>query len=135
GTVPVIGPSASPSPTDTGGGSAYVTSTFTVTPLQGIQAAAGPGTTVQYAQGLPTDTSLSAIPGADLTPAYHSTNYGQTYTGTLTAPETGTYVLAFQNPGSYTATNLYLDGQEILATPRTPPVSTYSVGVDLQAGQ
>jgi beta-glucosidase len=135
GTVAVIGPAASPSPVDTGGGSAYVTSTFTVTPLQGIQAAAGPGTTVQYAQGLPTDTSLSAIPGADLTPAYHSTNYGQTYTGTLTAPETGTYVLAFQNPGSYTATNMYLDGKEILANPGTPPVSTYSVGVDLQAGQ
>ena len=135
GTVAVIGPAASASPTDTGGGSAYVTSTFNVTPLQGIQAAAGTGTTVQYAQGLPTDTSLSAIPSADLTPAYASTNYGETYTGTLTAPETGTYVLAFQNPGSYTATNLSLDGKEILANPGTPPVSTYSVGVNLTAGQ
>ena len=62
GTVAVIGPAASASPTDTGGGSAFVTSTFNVTPLQGIQAAAGPGTTVQYAQGLPTDTSLTPIP-------------------------------------------------------------------------
>ncbi len=135
GTVAVIGPAASPAPTDTGGGSAYVTSTFNVTPLQGIQAAAGPGTTVQYAQGLPTDTSLTAIPSSDLTPAYTGTNYGQTYTGTLTAPETGTYVLAFKNPGSYTATNLSLDGKQILANPGTPPVSTYSVGVNLQAGQ
>jgi beta-glucosidase len=135
GTVAVIGPAASPSPTDTGGGSAYVTSSFNVTPLQGIQAAAGPGTTVQYAQGLPTDTSLTPIPSSDLTPAYTGTNYGQTYTATLTAPETGTYVLAFQNPGSYTATNLSLDGQEILSNPGTPPVSTYSVGVNLQAGQ
>jgi beta-glucosidase len=135
GTVAVIGPAASPSPADTGGGSAYVTSTFNVTPLQGIQAAAGPGTTVQYAQGLPTDTSLTSIPGSDLTPAYASTGYGGTYTGTLTAPETGTYVLAFQNPGSYTATNLSLDGTEILSNPGTPPVSTYSVGVNLQAGQ
>jgi beta-glucosidase len=136
GTIAVIGPAASAAaPTDTGGGSAYVTSTFNVTPLQGIQAAAGPGTTVQYAQGLPTDTSLSPIPGADLTPAYTGTNYGQTYTGTLTAPETGTYVLAFKNPGSYTATYLSLDGKQILANPGTPPVSTYSVGVDLQAGQ
>src|SRR6202522_592461 len=58
-----------------------------------------------------------------------------TYTGTLTAPETGTYVLAYQNPGSYTDTDLYLDGQEILANPGTPPVSTYSVGVNLVAGQ
>jgi beta-glucosidase len=135
GTVAVIGPAASASPTDTGGGSAYVTSTFNVTPLQGIQAAAGQGTTVQYAQGLPTDTSLTPIPSSDLTPAYHSTNYGQTYTGTLTAPETGTYVLAFRNPGNYTATNLSLDGKTILANPGTPPVHTYSVGVDLQAGQ
>jgi len=135
GTVAVIGPSASLSPTDTGGGSAYVTSTFNVTPLQGIQAAAGPGTTVQYTQGLPTDTSLTPIPTSNLTPAYTGTNYGQTYTGTLTASETGTYVLAFKNPGSYTATNLSLDGKVILANPGTPPVSTYSVGVDLQAGQ
>jgi beta-glucosidase len=135
GTVAVIGPAASASPTDTGGGSAYVTSTFNVTPLQGIQAAAGTGTTVQYAQGLPTDTSLTPIPGSDLTPAYASTNYGQTYTATLTAPETGTYVLGYQNPGSYTATNLSLDGTEILSNPGTPPVSTYSVGVNLTAGQ
>ena len=135
GTVAVIGPAASASSADTGGGSAYVTSPFTVTPLQGIEAAAGPGTTVQYAQGLPADTSLSPIPSTDLTPAYAATNYGQIYNGTLTAPETGTYVLAFRNPGSYTATNLYLDGKEILANPGTPPVSTYSVSVDLQAGQ
>ena len=135
GTVAVIGPAASAAPTYTGGGSAHVTSTFTVSPLQGLQAAAGPGTTVNYVQGLPTDTSLSAIPSTDLTPAYAATGYGGSYTGTLTAPETGTYVLAFSNPGSYTVTNLYLDGKEILANPGTPPVSTYSVGVDLTAGQ
>src|SRR3984885_13229348 len=135
GTVAVIGPAASAAPTDTGGGSAHVTSTFNVTPLQGIQAAAGTGTTVNYVQGLPTDTSLSPIPSNDLTPAYAATGYGGTFTGTLTAPETGTYVLAFQNPGSYNATNLYLDGKEILSNPGTPPVSTYSVGVDLTAGQ
>ena len=135
GTVAVIGPAASAAPTDTGGGSAYVTSTFNVTPLAGIEAAAGPGTTVNYVPGLPTDTSLSPIPSADLTPAYAATGYGASYTGTLTAPETGTYVLAFQNPGSYTPTYLYLNGQEILANPGTPPVSTYSVSVDLTAGQ
>ena len=135
GSIAVVGPAASLTPTDTGGGSAYVTSTFNVTPLQGIQAAAGPGTTVTYSQGLPADTSLSAIPSADLTPAYAPTGYGGTYTGTLTAPETGTYVLAFQNPGSYNVTYLYLDGKEILANPGTPPVSTYSVAVELQAGQ
>jgi beta-glucosidase len=135
GTIAVIGPAASAAPTDTGGGSAYVTSTFNVTPLEGMEADAGSGTTVQYTQGLPTDTSLSPIPSSDLSPAYAGTGYGGTYSGTLTAPETGTYVLAFQNPGSYTVTDLYLDGKEILANPGTPPGSTYSVGVNLQAGQ
>jgi beta-glucosidase len=138
-SIAVIGPAASAAPTDTGGGSAYVTSTFNVTPLQGIQSAAPGGTTVTYAQGLPTDTSppplMSPIPSSDITPAYASTNYGGTYTGTLTAPETGTYVLAFQNPGSYTVTYLSLNGKEILANPGTPPTSTYSVAVNLQAGQ
>jgi beta-glucosidase len=136
GNVAVIGPAASAAPTDTGGGSAYVTSTFNVTPLQGIQAAAGPGTTVSYTQGLPTDTSLTPIPSSALTPAYTGTGFGGSYTGTLTAPETGTYVLAFENPcGCYSAVDLSLDGTEILANPGTPPVSTYSVGVNLVAGQ
>jgi len=135
GSVAVIGPAASAAPVYTGGGSAYVTAPSQVTPLQGIQAAAGSGTTVSYTQGLPTDTSLTPIPGSALSPAYGSTGYGGTYTGTLTAPETGTYVLGFQNPGSYTTTNLSLDGKTILANPGTPPVSTYSAGVDLKAGQ
>src|SRR5215469_4617485 len=56
GMVAVIGPAASAAPADTGGGSAYVTSTFKVSPLQGTQAAAGSGTTVRYSQGLATDT-------------------------------------------------------------------------------
>ena len=135
GSVAVIGPAASAAPVYTGGGSAYVTAPSQVTPLQGIQAAAGSGTTVSYTQGLPADTALTPIPSSALSPAYASTGYGGTYTGTLTAPETGTYVLGFQNPGSYTTTNLSLDGKTILANPGTPPVSTYSAGVDLKAGQ
>ena len=67
-----------------------------------MQAAAGPGTTVSYTQGLPTDTSLTPIPSSALSPAYASTGFGGSYTGTLTAPETGTYVLAFQNPAAVT---------------------------------
>ena len=136
GSVAVIGPAASASPAYTGGGSAYVTAPFHVTPLQGIQAAAGTGTSVSYTQGLPTDTSLAPIPSSALSPAYAPTGFGGTYTGTLTAPETGTYVLAFENPcGCYSSVNLTLDGKELLANPGTPPVSTYSVGVNLVAGQ
>jgi beta-glucosidase len=136
GSVAVIGPAASAQPDYTGGGSAYVTSTFSVTPLQGLQAAAGPGTKVSYTQGLPTDTSLTPIPSSALSPPYAPTGFGGTYTGTLTAPETGTYVLAFENPcGCYSAVNLSLGGTQLLANPGTPPVSTYSVGVNLVAGQ
>jgi beta-glucosidase len=135
GTVAVIGPAASAAPTPTGGGSAYVTAPFSVTPLQGLQAAAGPGTNVVYQQGLPTDTSLPAIPPSALSPAYAPTPVGGSYTGTLTAPETGTYVLAITNScGCYTATTLAVNGTEILADPSTPPVATYSAAVPLQAG-
>ena len=135
GTVAVIGPAASAAPTPTGGGSAFVTAPFGVTPLQGLQAAAGPGTSVVYQQGLPTDTSLPAIPAPALSPAYAPTPLGGSYTGTLTAPETGTYVLAITNPcGCYNATTLSLDGTEILSNPSTPPVHTYSAAVQLQAG-
>jgi beta-glucosidase len=134
-TVAVIGPAASAAPAPTGGGSAFVTAPFSVTPLQGLQAAAGPGTSVVYQQGLPTDTSLPAIPAAALSPAYAPTPLGGSYTGTLTAPETGTYVLAITNPcGCYNATTLSLDGTEILSDPSTPPVHTFSAAVQLQAG-
>ena len=136
GSVAVIGPAASAQPDYTGGGSAYVTAPFHVTPLQGIQAAAGTGTSVSYTQGLPADTSLTPIPSPALSPAYAPTGFGGSYTGTLTAPETGTYVLAFENPcGCYSSVDLSLDGRELLANPGTPPVSTYSVGVNLVAGQ
>jgi beta-glucosidase len=138
GSVAVIGPAASASPTYGGGGSAYVVPTNPVTPFQGIQAAAGPGRSVTYTQGLPADASLPSIPASALSPAYPSkgTQSGATYTATLTPPETGTYVLALTNPcGCYNPTVLSLDGKPILDDPGTPPVSTYSVAVNLTAGQ
>jgi len=135
GTIAVIGPSASASPTYGGGGSARVVPPFTVSPLQGLTAAAGTGTSVTYQQGLPTDASLPAIPSSALSPAYSPTPFGGTYSGTLTAPETGTYVLSLNNPcGCYTSTILSVNGKEILNNPGTPPVSTYSASVRLQAG-
>ena len=57
----VIGPAASAAPTDTGGGSAYVHPPVIVTPLAGVKAAAGSGTSVVYQPGLPTDTALPSI--------------------------------------------------------------------------
>ncbi len=136
GKIAVIGPAGSAAPADTGGGSDFVTAPFSVTPLAGLQGAAGPGTTVSYTQGLPTDDSLPAIPSADLSPAYAPTPFGGSYTGTLTAPETGTFVLAMTNPcGCYTSAFLSLNGKQILDVPSTPPVHTYSVAVHLVAGQ
>ena len=140
GTVAVIGPAASTQPIYGGGGSAYVNPSQTVTPLAGLQAAAGSGTNITYTPGLPTDTSLAAIPSSDLSPAFvpitSFSNFGQTYTGTLTAPETGTYVLAITNPcGCYTPEYLTLDGRQLIADPATPPVDTYSVAVNLTQGQ
>jgi beta-glucosidase len=135
GSIAVVGPAASASPSYTGGGSAYVTAVSETSPLQGIKAAAGSGTTVSYTQGLPTDTSLPAIPASHLVPAYAPTPFGGSYTGTLTAPQTGTYVLALTNDcGCYTSTYLKLDGRTLLDVPSTPPVHTYSVAVNLQAG-
>jgi beta-glucosidase len=134
-SIAVIGPSASASPTYAGGGSAYVLPSSSVTPLAGIQAVDSSAT---YTQGLPTDTSLSAIPPTDLSPAYPSggTPFGGSYTGTLTAPQTGTYVLALTNPcGCYTSTYLSVNGTNVLDNPSTPPVHTYSVAVNLTAGQ
>ncbi len=138
GNVAVIGPSASASPTNGGGGSAYVIPSSTDTPLQGLTAAAGGGTHINYTQGLPTDTSLPAIPSTALSPAYPAggTGFGGSYTGTLTAPETGTYILAFTNQcGCYTPVTLTLNGQPLIVNPGTPPVNTYSASVNLVAGQ
>ena len=135
GKVAVIGPAASAQVAYTGGGSAYVLPSGTVSPLQGIRSAAGSGTTVSYTQGLPTDTALPAIPASALSPAYAPTPFGGKYNGTLTAPQTGTYVLALTNPcGCYTPTYLKLNGHALLDVPSTPPVHTYSVAVRLQAG-
>jgi beta-glucosidase len=135
GSIAVVGPAADASAAYAGGGSAYVLPSGTVSPLAGIKAAAGSGS-VTYQPGLPADTSLPAIPSADLSPAYAPTPFGGSYTGTLTAPETGTYVLAITNPcGCYTSTYLSLDGKQIIDDPSTPPVHTYSVAVPLTAGQ
>ena len=136
GSIAVAGPAADTSPTYAGGGSAYVIPSGTVSPLAGIKAAAGAGTGVAYQPGLPADTALPAIPAADLSPAYAPTPFGGSYSGTLTAPETGTYVLAITNPcGCYTSTYLSLDGKQIIDDPSTPPVHTYSVAVQLTAGK
>ena len=58
-SIAVIGADASTSPQTAGGGSAGVTSSGTVTPLQGIQAAAPSGTTVSYNSGSSASSAAS----------------------------------------------------------------------------
>ncbi len=58
-SIAVIGADASTSPQTAGGGSAGVTSSGTVTPLQGIQAAAPSGTTVSYNNGSSASSAAS----------------------------------------------------------------------------
>ena len=133
----VIGPAASTQPIYGGGGSAYVIPSQTVTPLQGLQAAAGSGTNIVYQQGLPTDTSADGDPVLRPDSGVRADRHSaRSYTGTLTAPETGTYVLAITNPcGCYTPEYLSLDGKQLIDDPSTPPVNIYSVAVHLTAGQ
>src|SRR5258708_2040709 len=61
-SVAVIGADASTSPMTDGGGSAGVNSSGTVTPLQGIQAAAPAGTTVTYNNGSSDSSAASGAP-------------------------------------------------------------------------
>ncbi|HEV3362175.1 MAG TPA: glycoside hydrolase family 3 C-terminal domain-containing protein [Pseudonocardiaceae bacterium] len=128
-SIAVIGPDASPGKAE-GGGSGHVVTPFLVSPVQGIQAA-DPGATVHYSAGLPTPDSLPAIPAADLSPAYQP---GTNYTGTLTAPVTGQYLLAVNDPTGYSDVTLSVDGTPVLSTAGTPGNSYGTGSVQLQAG-
>jgi beta-glucosidase len=65
-SIAVIGADASSSPQSDGGGSAGVNSSGTVTPLQGIQAAAPSGTTVSYDDGSSTSSAASLAASASV---------------------------------------------------------------------
>jgi len=69
GSVAVIGAAAQAAPIYTGGGSATVVPSGTVTPLEGIQARAGEDVDVTYAQGTAGATEPPVIDTATLTPA------------------------------------------------------------------
>jgi beta-glucosidase len=73
-SVAVIGTDASTSPLTAGGGSASVTSSGTITPLQGIQALAGSGTTVTYNDGSSDSSAASAAAAASVAVVFVS-NY------------------------------------------------------------
>jgi beta-glucosidase len=86
-SVAVIGADASSSPQTAGGGSAGVTSSGTVTPLQGITAAAPSGVTVKYNSGS-SDSSAAAL-AASSTVAIVFAGYPESEGSDLTSIDLG----------------------------------------------
>ncbi|MDT7760721.1 MAG: beta-glucosidase, partial [Mycobacterium sp.] len=87
-SIAVIGADASTSPQTAGGGSAGVNSSGTVTPLQGIQAAAPSGTTVTYNTGSSDSSAASAAAAASVAVVF--ANLGESEGSDLTSIDLGT---------------------------------------------
>ncbi len=87
-SIAVIGADASTSPMTAGGGSAGVNSSGTVTPLQGIQAAAPSGTTVTYNNGSSASSAASTAAAASVAVVF--ANLGESEGSDLTSIDLGT---------------------------------------------
>ena len=87
-SIAVIGADASTSPQTDGGGSAGVNSSGTVTPLQGIQAAAPSGTTVTYNSGSSDSSAASAAAAANVAIVF--ANLGESEGSDLSSIDLGT---------------------------------------------
>lgn len=135
GSVAVIGPAAAGATASTGAGTAYVVSPGTVTPIQGIRALAPAGVAVSYSAGLPGASHLTPIPAADLSPAYPPHGTGGPYSGTLTAPVTGTYVMGLDSNRYFSPETLTIDGHPLFVNPDSTPALTYTAAIHLVAGQ
>ena len=88
GSIAVIGADASSSPQTDGGGSAGVNSSGTVSPLQGIQAAAPSGTTVTYNDGSSDSSAASAAAAASVAVVF--ANLGESEGSDLSSIDLGT---------------------------------------------
>ncbi|HVV24075.1 MAG TPA: glycoside hydrolase family 3 C-terminal domain-containing protein, partial [Pseudonocardiaceae bacterium] len=73
-SIAVIGADASTSPQTAGGGSAAVSSSGTVTPLQGITNRAGSGVSVRYDNGSSTSSAASLAAGSSVAVVFASYN-------------------------------------------------------------
>ncbi len=76
-SIAVIGADASTSPQTDGGGSASVDSSGTITPLQGIEAAAPSGVTVRYDSGLLPGTAASLAASSSVAVVFASVAEGE----------------------------------------------------------
>jgi beta-glucosidase len=134
GSIAVIGAAASGATTSVGDGSATVVSPGTVTPLQGIRDNAPSAAVVTYSRGLPTASQFTPVPGADLDPAFPATGTSGIFRATLTAPQTGTYVIGFTAATIYQSVTVAVDGVPLIRNAGTSPVSTYTAALRLTAG-
>jgi beta-glucosidase len=135
GGIAIIGPTAQADPISVGGGSATVTASHVVTPLAGIRAAVRAQTRITYTPGLPATRDFVTIPSTYLSAPYPTPGSPLLLSATLTAPQTGTYELAYSEPAYYVPVTLSLDGTPVAVNPGTPPRSTYTATVQLTAGQ
>jgi beta-glucosidase len=87
-SIAVIGADASTSPQTAGGGSAAVDSSGTITPLQGIEAAAPSGTTVTYNSGSSDSSAASAASAASVAVVF--ANLAESEGSDLTSIDLGT---------------------------------------------
>jgi beta-glucosidase len=76
-SIAVIGADASTSPQTDGGGSASVDSSGTITPLQGIEAAAPSGVTVRYDSGLLPGTAASLAASSSVAVVFAGVDEGE----------------------------------------------------------
>ncbi|MGD0555232.1 MAG: glycoside hydrolase family 3 C-terminal domain-containing protein, partial [Streptosporangiaceae bacterium] len=88
GSIAVIGTDASSSPTYSGGGSASTTASNQVTPLAGIQAAAGTGVTVTYNDGTNQASAVAAAQAANVAVIF--ADYTESEGSDLTSIDLGT---------------------------------------------
>ncbi|WP_326953816.1 glycoside hydrolase family 3 C-terminal domain-containing protein [Amycolatopsis sp. NBC_01286] len=173
-SVAVIGDGAGKNTLSSGGGSAHIAGTGTVTPFDGIKARAGSGIDVEYAQGnLGTGSALPPIESSALkppsgtgsglqgdyyantdssgtpvvtrtdpqvaftfsgapAPGVPATNFSAKWTGTLTAPATGTYTLGLTSDDG---SRLLVGGQQVIDNWGDHGAQTKTAQVPLTAGQ
>jgi beta-glucosidase len=133
-SIAVIGSAASGDLTSVGDGSATVVSPGTVSPLHGIRGQASSTASVTFTSGLPAASAFTAVPDADLAPAFPPAGTSHRFSATLTAPQTGTYVFSFVANTIYSQVTLSVDGVPLITNAGTSPVSTYTASLHLTAG-
>ena len=170
GSIAVIGSDASTAPYIAGSGSANVTASTVVTPLQGITNRAGSAVQIHYADGTgtPSVTSQYLTPssggGQGLSGQYYNnmtlsgspvltrtdpqldfnwggaspasglpqTQWSARWTGTITAPQTGTYTFSLTSDDG---SRLYINNQQVINNWYDQASTTRTGTIALTAGQ